>query len=323
MKYLKTREFFLLFAWVFLIVLTGMITPNFLTIQGLRDLGTDVSILIILALAQMPVLIVRGIDLSVASNLAFTGMVVALIATVFPELPTISWLLLALLVGSLIGMLNGFLIAYIQIPAIVVTLGTMSVWRGMIFIVSGGAWIVQNQFPKGYLDILRTQVLGMTLFTWIALLVAVIAFIIAQYTKYGREIYGYGGNPLAAEYVGVPIKKRLFCVYTFSGLLAGLCGWLWTSRYAMANTDIAFGFELQTVAACVIGGIAISGGKGGVIGCVLGAMFLGSLYNVLPIIGVNQFWQQALSGVIILVAVLINQLKEKPAIHRILEVRES
>lgn len=323
MKYIKTREFFLLCVWFLLIIFTGIRTPNFVTAQGLRDLGTDVSILIILALAQMPVLIVRGIDLSLASNLAFTGMATALIATAYPGLPTVTWLFIALSIGALIGMFNGLLIAYLQIPAIVVTLGTMSIWRGMIFIISGGAWIVQNQFPSGYLDLLRVQIFGVTLFTWIALFVAIIAFIIAHYSCYGRELFGYGGNPTAAEYVGVPIKKRLFSVYTFSGLLAGLCGWLWTSRFAMANTDIAFGFELQTVAACVIGGVAISGGKGGVIGCVLGAVFLGSLYNVLPIIGINQFWQLALSGVIILVAVLINRLNEKPTFHQIVEVKGS
>ncbi len=323
MKYLTTREFFLLSAWLLLMLITGFITPNFLTVQGFSDLGTDVSILVILALAQMPVLLVRGIDLSVASNLAFTGMSTALIATFFPSLPTICWFFIAVAIGTLIGMFNGLLIAYINIPAIVVTLGTMSIWRGMIFVISGGAWIVQNQFPKGYLNFLREQFLGMTLFTWFAICITIIAFIIARYTKYGRELYGYGGNPLAAEYVGIPIKQRLFGVYAFSGALSGLCGWLWTSRYAMANTDIAFGFELQTVAACVIGGVAISGGKGGVIGCVLGAIFLGSLYNVLPIIGINQFWQQALSGLIILIAVLINQLKDKPAIHRILELKEA
>ncbi len=167
----------------------------------------------------------------------------------------------------------------------------------------------------------KREILGLNLFIWLAIGVVLMAYILAQYTKYGREIFGYGGNPLAAEYIGVPIKRRVLSVYMFSGTLAGLCGWLWTSRYATANTDIAFGFELQTVAACVIGGVAISGGKGGVLGCMLGAIFLGSLYNVLPIIGVNQFWQQALSGLIILTAVWINQLKEKPAVHRILETK--
>ncbi len=317
-KALKSREALLAVCWLILIGLAGLITPNFLTVQGIRDLLTDLSILVVLALAQMIVILVRGIDLSVAGNLAFAGMVASLTAVAYPDMPTIVWPVLCLVVGGFIGMINGALIAELSIPPIVVTLGTMSIWRGMVFVLSGGAWVVEHQYPEGYLDIPRVTFLGLTLFFWIGLVVAVIMGVMLTQTKYGRELYGMGGNPLAAQYAGVRIKHHEFWVYTITGMLAGLAGWLWTSRYAMANTDIANGFELQTVAACVIGGVSIAGGAGSVVGAVVGALFLGTLYNVLPMVGVSQFWQQALLGAIILVAVFFNMVSRKPPVRRIL-----
>nr|WP_321484407.1 ABC transporter permease [uncultured Cohaesibacter sp.] len=317
-KALKSREALLAASWIALIVIAGVITPNFVTVQALRDLLTDLSILMVLALAQMIVILIRGIDLSVAANLAFTGMMVALIAVANPGLPTIVWPILCIIIGTLIGMFNGLLVAELQIPPIVVTLGTMSVWRGMIFVVSGGAWVVQHQFPEGYLSVPRMPILGLTLFFWIGLIVTFGMWFMTTQTRFGRELYGMGGNPRAAEYAGVRVKHHEFWVYTITGALSGLCGWLWTSRYAMANTDVALGFELQTVAACVIGGVAISGGAGTIIGAMFGALFLGTLYNILPVIGVSQFWQQALSGAIILVAVYFNMISRKPPVRRIL-----
>lgn len=320
---LKSREALLGACWIALIILAGIITPNFVTVQGLRDLLTDLSILMVLALAQMLVILVRGIDLSVAANLAFAGMAAALLSVAFPGLPTITWPIVCILIGGMIGMLNGLLVSELKIPPIVVTLGTMNVWRGMIFVISGGAWVVQHQFPEGYLAVPRTQILGLTLFFWIGLVVTVVMWLVTTQTRFGRELFGMGGNPRAAEYAGVRIKHHEFLVYTISGALAGLCGWLWTSRYAMANTDVAQGFELQTVAACVIGGVAISGGAGTVIGAVLGALFLGTLYNILPVIGVSQFWQQALSGAIILIAVYFNMVSRKPPVRRILPLAQA
>nr|WP_232829374.1 ABC transporter permease [Tropicimonas sp. IMCC34043] len=315
---LKSREALLAASWLALIALAGSITPNFVSIQGLRDLMTDLSILVVLAVAQMIVILIRGIDLSVAANLAFTGMVVALLSVANPGLPTVVWPLVCIVVGAMVGMLNGALIAELQIPPIVVTLGTMSIWRGMIFVISGGSWVVQHQFPEGYLAVPRTQILGLTLFFWIGLTVAAGMWLVMTQTRFGRELYGMGGNPRAAQYAGVRVKHHEFWVYTITGALAGLSGWLWTSRYAMANTDVAAGFELQTVAACVIGGVAIAGGAGTVIGAVFGALFLGTLYNILPVIGVSQFWQQALSGAIILLAVYFNMISRKPPVRRIL-----
>ncbi|WP_319411607.1 ABC transporter permease [uncultured Cohaesibacter sp.] len=318
LKILKSREALLATSWLALIAIAGIITPNFVTIPALRDLLTDLSILMVLALAQMIVILIRGIDLSVAANLAFTGMMVALLAVANPGLPTIVWPLLCIIIGTFVGMFNGLLISELKIPPIVVTLGTMSVWRGMIFVVSGGAWVVQHQFPEGYLAVPRAPIFGLTLFFWIGLLVTFCMWLMTTQTRFGRELYGMGGNPKAAEYAGVRVKHHEFWVYTLTGALSGLCGWLWTSRYAMANTDVALGFELQTVAACVIGGVAISGGAGTVIGAVFGALFLGTLYNILPVIGVSQFWQQALSGAIILIAVYFNMISRKPPVRRIL-----
>jgi len=254
----------------------------------------------------MLVIVTRGVDLSVASNLALSGMVAAMLGAHYPGLPLALIMLAAVAVGFALGLVNGWLIGWLELPPIVVTLGTMSVYRGAVFVLSGGAWVSAHQMPAHFIAFPLDRLLGLPHLVWIAAaLVAALAWI-ARGTRFGRDLYAIGNAPQCAGYIGIPTRQRLLWTYALSGAVAGLCGYLWVARYAVAYTEIAYGFEFTVIAACVIGGVSIGGGVGTVLGATLGALFLTVISNALPVLQVSPFWQSALTGLVILVAVLIN-----------------
>jgi rhamnose transport system permease protein len=306
MKILKQREAQLAISIVALALLVGWRAPVFLTAPSLGNLLTDSTLLVMLAMAQMLVIVTRGVDLSVASILALCGMAAALLASRNPGLPLALVMLAATALGLLLGLLNGWLVGYLALPPIVVTLGTMSVFRGLVFVLSGGAWVNSHQMPAGFIAFPLERLLGLTHLVWIAAATVLAAWFVARHSRFGRDLYAIGNEPASARYVGIPIARRLLWTYGLSGAVAGLCGYLWVARYAVAYTEIAYGFEFTVIAACVIGGISIAGGCGSVAGAVLGAFFLAVIGNALPVVKVSPFWQSALTGIVILTAVLIN-----------------
>lgn len=315
---LKQREVLLACLIVVLIGLVGLRAPVFLTTGSMANLLTDGTLLVMLALTQMFVIITRGIDLSVASNLALSGMMSALLASKFPHLPLALVILVAIAIGLLLGLINGYLIGTLELPPIVVTLGTMSVYRGLVFVLSGGAWVSSHQMPADFIAFPLATLFGVTHLVWIAAAVILLTWYLARYTRFGRDLYAIGNAPHSAHYIGVPSARRLLWAYGLSGAMAGLCGYLWVARYAVAYTEIAYGFEFTVIAACVIGGINIAGGVGTVAGAVLGALFLAVINNALPIVKVSPFWQSALTGLVILTAVLINARGDQKRSRQIL-----
>ena len=308
---LKHREALLGGVIVLLMLAIGSRVPAFISPGNLVEMFNDTAILIILALGQMMVLLTKGIDLSMASNLALTGMIVALINFHHPDVPVWALLLLATALGLLMGIINGLLVWKLGIPAIVVTLGTMSIYRGIIFLLSGGGWVNANQMSADFLAVPRSGLLGLPVLSWCAIAALLLVGYFLRYSRSGRALYTAGGNATAAYYTGINAGKMQFVSFCLSGALAGFCGYLWISRFAVAYVDVANGFELQVVAACVIGGISTMGGSGRVLGCLFGALFLGVINNALPVIGVSPFWQMAISGTVIVIAVLLNERGNK------------
>ncbi|MCS0630114.1 ABC transporter permease [Telluria mixta] len=306
MNILKQREPLLAAMVVLLVVAVGLREPAFLSAGSLANLVTDSTLLVMLALTQMLVIVTRGVDLSVASNLALSGMVAAMLGAHVPGLPLPLIVLAAVAVGLALGLINGWLIGYLELPPIVVTLGTMSVYRGAVFVLSGGAWVSAHQMPASFVAFPLDRLLGLPHLVWIAAATLALMAWIARSTRFGRDLYAIGNAPQCAGYIGIPSRKRLLGTYALSGAVAGLCGYLWVARYAVAYTEIAYGFEFTVIAACVIGGVSIGGGVGTVLGATLGALFLTVIGNALPVLQVSPFWQSALTGLVILVAVLIN-----------------
>lgn len=306
MSYLKSRESILFGAIVCLLLVVATRFPGFVAPQNLIAVFTDTSPLMILAVGQMAVILTRCIDLSVAANLALTGMVCAMINVAAPDLPVAIILAVSVAMGAMLGAINGFLVWKLSIPPIVVTLGTMTIFRGVIFLLTEGKWINAHEMSPHFTGFPRADILGIPVLGWIAVVVSTVMIVAMSRTSLGRSIYAVGGNPHAAVYTGIDVGKTQFAAFVISGMLAGLTGYLWVARYSVAYVDIAGGFELDVVAACVIGGVSIAGGAGTVVGTLLGALFLGVVKNALPVVDISPFWQLAISGAAIIIAVAFN-----------------
>ena len=303
---LTSREALLLGAIALLCAVVATRFPGFVAPSNLLGVFNDTSPLILLAIGQMIVILTKCIDLSVAANLALTGMCVAMLNGIYPDLPVAVTILIALALGTVMGMFNGVLVWKLGIPPIVVTLGTLTIYRGLVFVISGGDWVNSHEMSATFKAFPRAEVLGLPMLSWTAILAILVFALVMTRTTLGRGFYAVGGNPHAASYTGLNVGRSQFWAFTISGALAGLTGYLWVSRYAVAYVDIAGGFELDVVAACVIGGVSIAGGVGTVGGAVLGALFLGVIKNALPVVNISPFWQLAISGAAIILAVVIN-----------------
>ncbi|RYH02844.1 ABC transporter permease [Salipiger sp. IMCC34102] len=305
-RLLTSREMLLFGAVAALCALIATRFPGFVAPGNLLRVFNDTSPLILLAIGQMIVILTRCIDLSVAANLALSGMCVAMLNVAYPDLPIPVIIAVAVGLGTLMGMFNGILVWKLAIPPIVVTLGTLTIYRGIIFLVSDGNWVNSHEMSAAFKAFPRAEVLGLPVLGWTAILAIVVFGLVMTRTTLGRAFYAVGGNPHAATYTGLNVGRSQFWAFTISGALAGLTGYLWVSRYAVAYVDIAGGFELDVVAACVIGGVSIAGGIGTVGGAVLGALFLGVIKNALPVVNISPFWQMAISGAAIIIAVALN-----------------
>jgi rhamnose transport system permease protein len=320
---LKNRDALLALVVAGLIGAAALAYPGFAAPGNLAGVLDDTAILIILALAQMLVILTRAVDLSVAANLALTGMLVAMLNAAWPSGGVLPILVLSVAIGAALGAVNGLLVWRLGIPSIVVTLGTLSIYRGMIFVVSGGAWVNSHRMSPEFLDLIRGTFLGLTILSWFAVAAVVAAAVLLRFTVVGRNLFVAGGNPSAAAYIGVDAGRMQFVAFVVSGAVAGLCGYFWVSRYAIAYVEVALGFELQVIAACVIGGVSIVGGTGTVVGVVLGALFLGIVKNALPLVGISPFWQMAIAGAVITAAVVLNAAQVKAPSRRILKEAEA
>ena len=305
------REVWLAAAIVAMIGLVSSRFAGFAHPGNLAQLFNDTSLLMILALGQMVVILTRSIDLSMAANLCFTGMAVAMLNAAYPAIPVPLLIAVALAVGLVLGAINGLLVWKLDIPSIVVTLGTLTIYRGATFVLSGGAWVNADQMSPAFIGFQRAQILGIPVLSWVAIVVIAVFFLVMTRTALGRSIYAVGVNPTASVYAGIDVGRTKFIAFCISGLVAGLAGYLWISRYVIASVEVANGYELNIIAACVIGGISIAGGIGSVGGAVLGALFLGIIASALPVVNISPFWQMAISGSAIILAVALNARGER------------
>lgn len=296
---------------MFIIILAAVIqfrNPAFLTLRNINSLLTNTAILAILAVGMMLVLVTRGIDLSVGSIIAFAGMVTALTVTYFPGIPPAVAVLQGTLIGAALGAITGILVARFDVLPVIATLGMMNIVRGLTYVVSGGRWVSSYQMPASFKQIATSRFLGINSLVVIAAAVYVVAYYFINHTRTGRRIYAVGSNPEAAEISGLPKRTLLFLVYTIMGGLAGLGGVLWVAKFASAQGNTAVAYELQVIAACILGGVSITGGIGRLSGLILGTIMFGILANALPLVNVSPFWQQGIQGGVVLAAVLTNVL---------------
>lgn len=298
----RLRELGILVALAAIVIVVGIQAPRFLSVSNFEQILLSVSLIAIVAVGQTSVVLTRNVDLSVGS---VVGLVAFVTAHLLKEhaLGVPGAILAGCALGLGLGALNGLIITVGRVPAIVATLGTLYAYRGLDFLIAGGKQVSAIDLPNSYLRIASSSVIGVPTLIVFAAVAAAIAAYLLRYSGTGRELYAIGSNPTAAELVGIPAQRLVFGAFVVSGLLAGVAGVLWGSRFGTINAFAAGGLELQVIAAVVVGGVNIFGGSGTVLGAVLGAALLGTIENALRILHLSQFWLQAIDGAVILLAV--------------------
>jgi rhamnose transport system permease protein len=302
----RVRELGLFVALLLIVAIVSVQVPQFLTVSNIEQILLSVAILAIVAVGETLVVLTRNVDLSVGSIVGFTAFVVA---DLFKQQPGTNLLLAILLgcaLGLVLGAINGLIVTVGRVPAIIVTLGTLYVYRGLDFVVAGGTQVSASDVPDSYLSLATTQILGIPALILFAAAIALIFAYLLHSTRTGRQLYAIGSNPEAARLVGIRSTLLVFGAFLFSGLLCGLAGVLWGARFATVDATAATGLELQVIASVVVGGVNIFGGSGTILGAMLGAIVLGTVDDALNLLKLSQFWLQAIDGAAILVAVTLD-----------------
>ncbi len=317
------REFGILIALLLVILAATVANPNFLfSSDGWRDLLLTPSILVLLAVGQAIVIITRNVDLSVGSVLGLSAYLTGRLFIDLQGIPIVAVVLIVIVFGGLLGLVNGALVAFAKVPSLVITLGTLYAYRGINVLWTGSDRVNASDLPKDFLALGTGQVLFIPILTIIALVVLVIAGWVMKNTRAGREFYAIGSDPAAAELYGLRVTRRLLTAFVLSGALAGLGGVLYAARYGTISSQAGSGWELDAVGAAVIGGVAIFGGSGTVWGAALGAVLLLTINRALPILGIPDFWQRAVVGVLIIGAIVLDRVLAIRQKRKLLEARE-
>lgn len=283
-------------------------SPHFLTGPNLSTVVRQTAVINIMALGMTLIIIAGGIDLSVGSILAFGGFVGTLSMAKGYSIP--SAIAIGIGAGTLCGLLNGALIARLKVNPFIVTLGTMGIFRGVTLLISNGLPVHEIPLKFAYLGS-GTDMFGIPIVLWILLLCAVAMHILLEHTRLGRYAFSIGSNPDAAFYAGIPITFNIISVYAIAGGLTGLSGMIEASRLMSGQPTAGQGYELEAIAAVVIGGGSLRGGEGSVLGTLVGAFIMGLLSDGSDLLGINPYWQQVIIGAVIILAVWLDELRKR------------
>ncbi|KOV83139.1 ABC transporter permease [Nocardia sp. NRRL S-836] len=304
----RVRELGILVALALVVVPTALVNPRFVQPQSLRDLLLNASIVALLAVGQTLVVVTRNVDLSVGSVLGLSAFLTARQFADHPGTPLVAGIGFGVAVGLACGLLNGLLVALGNVPSLVVTLGTLYVFRGVDYALAQGRQVNAANLPDALLDLGSARVAGVPVLVLVTVVVIAVAAVHLRSYRSGRELYAIGSNPEAAVLAGIPVARRTLTAFVASGLVAGLAGALWVARYGTVDAAAGTGLELQVVAAVVVGGVAIFGGSGTVAGAALGALLLATITSCLVVLRIPAFWQQAIAGALLLSAITVDRL---------------
>lgn len=302
----RVREIGLLVVLLLIVAIVSVQVPQFLTVSNIEQILLSVAILAIVAVGETLVVLTRNVDLSVGSIVGFSAFVAADLFKQQPGTNLLVAILLGCVLGLVLGAVNGLIVTVGRVPAIIVTLGTLYVYRGLDFVVAGGTQVSASDVPDNYLSLATTQILGIPALILFAAIIGLIFAYLLRFSRSGRQLYAIGSNPDAARLVGIRSNLLVFGAFLLSGLLCGFAGVLWGARFATVDATAASGLELQVVAAVVVGGVNIFGGSGTILGAILGAIVLGTIDDALNLLKLSQFWLQAIDGAAILLAVTLD-----------------
>lgn len=318
-----TRETGIAIALILVVVAATTANPTFLfSSDGFRDLLLTPSLLLLVAVGQAIVIITRNVDLSVGSVVGLTAYLTGRLFIDVEGIPVIVVFLAGIVLGGVLGAINGALVAFARVPALVITLGTMYVYRGINVAWTGSDRINASDLPRDFRGLGTDQLLGIPVLTIIAVVVLIVAAWYLRNMRGGREFYAIGSDPAAAHLYGLKVNRRIITAFVVSGGLAGLAGVLFAARYGTVSSSAGTGWELQAIGAAVIGGVAISGGVGTVWGAAIGAFLLLTINRALPILGIDDFWQRAVVGVLIIGSIVLDRVLAVRQHRRLIAQRE-
>ena len=304
----QVRELILLLLIVVAIIIFGSLVDNYYTERTFNRISSSVTVIAIMAVGQTLVVLTRNIDLSVGSIAGCTAYIVGTLIAANNGLHPMLAVLIAVGIGAGLGAINGVLVAFAGVPSIIVTLGTLAIFRGMLVDFSGAKTVTTDSLPIWLVDLPRVNFLSIGEFDIRALFMIAVAIVVifqlaTSYLKIGRQFYAVGSNPDAAILIGLPMRRVIFIAFVLSGALAGLAGFVTLARFGNITVEAARGLELAVVAAVVVGGVNIFGGSGTVVGALLGAVLIGILEQSLFRLQISEFWRDAVLGLLILLAV--------------------
>jgi rhamnose transport system permease protein len=303
----RVREFGIVAVLIAFVAVTTAIEPRFLNDQNIKFVLSNTTIFALLALGETMVVVSRNVDLSVGSVLGLSAYESANMFSVAHGIPVVAVFGVGLGIGLACGAVNGAIVAIGRVPSLVVTLATLYIIRGLDIWIIGGNMVVASSLPNSFLNIASASVIGIPdLAIVIAAAVAAVAYYLRTFRS-GRELYAIGSNPEAARLAGIPTGKRVFTAFVVSGGIAGIAGVLWAAYYGTIDSTAGTGYELQVVAAVVVGGVAIFGGSGTVVGAAFGALLLETINTALNVLGISTFWDEAVAGFLLLLAIALDR----------------
>ena len=304
----RLREIGVAIALVAAVVFFGIRAPNFLTVGNWQGILQNVAIVAVVAVGETMVILTRNIDLSVGSIVGLSAYLSAATFAHHHGAPVPVVAAIAVAIGLGLGLVNGMLVAVAGVPAIIATLATLGIFRGIDNQITGGENITAYQLPDSFLELASTKPAGVPTLAWIALAVAIVAAVALRWGPWARDLYAIGSNPDAARFAGIPVRRRIITAFAISGALAGLGGFMFAARFPTVDSLAAKGFELDVITAAVIGGVNVFGGSGTVLGVMLGAVLVATIQDGFTLLRISEFWRLFFNGFAIVVAVTIDAL---------------
>ena len=320
---LRSREASLMLVMILLIaVIQWRSGGKFLSSTVISQLTQNYAYTAVLSFGMLLVLLIGGIDISIGATLALSGMSASLLMRDGIITSPILAFAVSIAVGLVCGLVIGLIVSKGKVIPIIATLGMQYIFRGLTYYISDTQWVPSDKMLPGYKAFAQGSFLGINNLFWIVIILFLVTLVFLKWTRFGRQIYAVGSNADAAKISGISIDRVKIIVYTINGGVAGLAGAMYTSMYATAQGNMATGGEMDVIAACVIGGVSLNGGQGSALGVLLGAITIAIISKSLSLVGIDAFWQQALKGGIILLAVLVNVIVQRRNQRKALEGRE-
>ena len=321
-KLTGSREFLLFIIVIAMFAIVSIINPAFFSFKAVTDMLRNNAVTLVMALGMLGVMLVGGIDISITSTLALSGMAIGMLLKYGHISSTLVAFLITMGIGTACGALVGLLISRAGVPPIIASMGFMYIYRAMGYLISNGGEWASAAALGSFKNFGTDKLLGLSKVIWIIIVCYIVFFFVMKWTRIGRQVYAVGSNAEAAEVSGIKVKNIKLMVHTVMGFLAGLAGALQVAVYASAMPNMAQGGEMDVIAACVIGGVSMSGGRGSVIGALLGALIMAMIPKALPLLHIDALWQNMIKGVMILAVVVINVILQRIAQRNALARRE-